>query len=84
MYPERYRGQQDLKGARYGNREMVEIMAHFSNLQDFIMTMVNRITIASKHLKHLYAAGLHGPFGATGNGHGNGVPQLRSIYRSAF
>jgi len=59
-------------------------MARFSNLQDFVMTMANSIEIVSSYLEHFYAAGLQGPCGDNGNGHAEGVSQLRSIYHSAF
>lgn len=83
-YQELYRSQQNLKRARYGSRELLEAMSHFPNLQDFIMTMASRIEKSSNYLEHFYAAGLKGPFSDFGHGHAVGVPQLQSIYRSAF
>jgi len=83
-YQELYRGQQDFKRAGYGNKELVEAMARLPNLHDFVMTMANCIEIASRYLGNSFTAGLRGPFGDTRNGHVDGVPQLQSIYRSAF
>lgn len=83
-YQELYRGQQDFKRAGYGNKELVEAMARLPNLHYFVMTMANCIEIASRYLGNFFAAGLRGPFGDTRNSHVDGVPQLQSIYRSAF
>lgn len=82
-YQKLYRSQQNLKRARYGSRELLEAMSYFPNLQDFTMT-IDCSEKTSNYLEHFYAAGLIGPLPDFGQGHAVGVPQLQSVYRSAF
>ncbi|KAL8704687.1 MAG: hypothetical protein Q9201_002149 [Fulgogasparrea decipioides] len=84
QYQQLLQGQQDLMKSRCGKRELEEAMAHLSNLQSLCVTMGNTIEPASEYLRNCFSSGLKSPCDDIGNGHAAGVPQVRSLYHSAY